>query len=93
MSVEAAVAYFDATLRIVAWHRHGQYDLTAAEAFRAGIHARLDAMPGARGIRQARFVTDFADGRARLPGKSVSRGLCSVASASSTARASTSTRR
>ena len=46
MSVEAAVAYFDAALRTVAWHGHGQYDLTAAEAFRAGIHARLDAMPG-----------------------------------------------
>ncbi|QEW02075.1 hypothetical protein [Microbacterium lushaniae] len=73
VSVEAAVAYFDAALRVVAWRGHGLYDLTAAEAFRAGIHARLDAMPGARGIRQARFVTDFADGRAQLPGESVSR--------------------
>ena len=73
VSVEAAVAYFDAALRSVAWHGHGQYDVTAAETFRAGIHARLDTMPGARGIRQARFVTDFADGRAQLPGESVSR--------------------
>src|SRR3546814_7568878 len=73
VSTEAAIAYFDAALRLVAWRGHGRYDGEAAERFRAEIVARLEAMPGARGIRQARVVASFADGRAQLPGESVSR--------------------
>jgi hypothetical protein len=34
---------------------------------------RIDAASGARGIRRARWVIAFADGRAHLPGESVSR--------------------
>lgn len=67
VSTEAAIAYFDAALRLVAWRGHGQYDGAAAERFRAEIDARLEAMPGARGVRQARVVASFADGRAQLP--------------------------
>lgn len=70
---EAAIAHFDAALRLVAWRGHGRYDGVAAEEFRADVLARLDAMPGARGVRQARVVAAFADGRAQLPGESVSR--------------------
>ncbi len=72
-SPEAAVAYADAALRLVAWRGHGDYDETSAEGFRGDITARLAASPGARGIRQARVIADFADGRAQLPGESVSR--------------------
>ena len=35
--------------------------------------ARVRRNAGARGIRQARFVAEFADGRAQLPGESISR--------------------
>ena len=73
-SLEAAVACFDAALRSVGWdERENEYDRDAAEDLRARVRARVFANPGARGIVQARFVTRFADGRAQLPGESVSR--------------------
>lgn len=73
-SLDAAVACFDAALRTVAWDdvSHG-YDTRSAEGFRQDVLDCIIAHSGARGIRQARFVTDFADGRAQLPGESVSR--------------------
>jgi hypothetical protein len=71
--VEVGVAVFDAALRRVAWRGFGAYDESAAEEFREDVRARVVAASGARGVKRARFVTDFADGRAQLPGESVSR--------------------
>lgn len=71
---EAAVSLADAAFRQIGWdaeRRH--YDSVAAEAFREQLIDRVSRSPGARGIRQARWVVRFADGRAQLPGESVSR--------------------
>lgn len=67
---EATISVADAALRAVAVRDHGQ-DADAAAAWREELAAR--AIPGLRGVRQARWVTAFADGRAQLPGESVSR--------------------
>jgi len=73
---EAAIAAADAALRHVAWDARARcYDSEAADDFRRGLLNRLSKAAGARGIRQARFVAAFADGRAQLPGESVSRLL------------------
>jgi hypothetical protein len=73
---EAAVAAADAALRQVAWDaRARRYDDDAAEGFRRELQIRVAQAAGGRGVRQARFVTAFADGRAQLPGESVSRLL------------------
>ncbi|WP_156366369.1 hypothetical protein [Microbacterium sp. No. 7] len=72
--IEAAVVCFDAALRQVAWDDDTRtYDLAAAEAFRELVWRRIERNVGARGIRTARFVAEFADGRAQLPGESISR--------------------
>ena len=73
-SKETAVVVADAALRQVAWgSRRDRYDHDSAESWRARLIARIEGSPGARGIRQARWVVRFADGRAQLPGESVSR--------------------
>lgn len=72
-SAETAIAVFDAALRRVAWRSVDRYDDVAAERLRADVIARIDAHPGARGVRQARLIATLADGRAQLPGESVSR--------------------
>lgn len=73
-TLEAAVVCFDAALRQVAWNdADNTYDAEAAERFRKKVTDRIRANAGARGIRQARFVAEFADGRAQLPGESISR--------------------
>lgn len=69
-SAEAAVAVSDASLRRVAVSRHVQDDETAG-LWRCELEKLTSA--GLRGVRQARWVTEFADGRAQLPGESVSR--------------------
>lgn len=67
---EAAVAIADAALRGIAVRGHRQdADLVAAWREEQAALAR----PGLRGVRQARWVGEFADGRAQLPGESVSR--------------------
>jgi len=72
--LETAVAAFDGALRTVAWDAEdNSYDPVSAARFRALVARRVRQGRGARGIRQARFVTGFADGRAQLPGESVSR--------------------
>lgn len=68
----AAVAVADAAERQMA-DRRWEWDLDAVTAWRRGLAERLSEGGGARGIRQARWVADFADGRAQLPGESVSR--------------------
>jgi len=44
-----------------------------AQAWIEQLRRRVDAAPGARGIRQARAVVDMVDGRAQLPLESVTR--------------------
>lgn len=72
LAPEAALAIADAALRQVAWRRD-EYDEAAAESWRAALKQRADSAPGARGIRQARWIIGLMDGRAQLPGESVSR--------------------
>lgn len=69
---EAALAVADAALARVAWRAaEHAYDEDAAELLRGKVAAALPL--GGRGVRQARFVLGIADGRAQLPGESVSR--------------------
>ena len=71
-SPETAVACADAAERMMML-RGREWDPDAREAWRRGMAELLDAAAGARGIRQARRIAEFADGRAQLPGESVSR--------------------
>lgn len=71
---ETAIALADAALRLVAWDaKTHTYDEAAAEAFRQRVRATPGLQRGQRGVVQARWILDFADGRAQLPGESVSR--------------------
>jgi hypothetical protein len=71
---ETAVACADAALRTVAGDaKRRTYDVEASENWRAALKERIARASGARGIRQARWVADFMDGRAHLPGESISR--------------------
>ena len=73
-SLEAALIAMDAALHRVAWNDDDNtYDEDLAQALTAAIEARVAAHPGARGIRQGRFVLEFADGRAQSPGESLAR--------------------
>lgn len=65
-----AVAAADFALRSVAVREHVQ-DADLAGRWREELFDL--ARPGLRGVRQARDVIEFADGRAQLPGESVSR--------------------
>ncbi|MFJ4174883.1 hypothetical protein [Microbacterium sp. NPDC089696] len=70
---EAALACADAALRRVAVTGHQQDEVVAAR-WRETLDLRMSRSSN-RGIRQARRVVAFADGRAQLPGESVSRLL------------------
>jgi hypothetical protein len=70
MSAEAATSAADAALRLVAVKGQSP-DAEASEQWREEL-LRL-AAPGLRGVRKVRWTADFADGRAQLPGESVSR--------------------
>lgn len=72
VGLETAVAFADAALRREAMHGR-DYDLDIAQRWRARMHERVAVARGARGVRQAQWVTRFADGRADLPGESVTR--------------------
>ncbi|MFD5213154.1 hypothetical protein [Microbacterium sp. NPDC058345] len=72
LPLEAAVAVADAAERMIA-QRGREWDRDALESWRIGMAQRISDHPGARGIAQARWVSGFADGRAQLPGESVSR--------------------
>lgn len=67
---EAVVAAGDAALRLVSVEGHA-VDLDAVAAWRAEVEGLCAA--GLRGVRRARWIAAFADGRAQLPGESVSR--------------------
>lgn len=68
---EQAVVIADAALRQVAGARPEPEDPTAAAAFRAAVRAIADR--SAHGSWRAARVLRFADGRAQLPGESISR--------------------
>lgn len=69
---EASVACADAALRSVSV-RDRVYDLDAADSWKERMRERVARARGRRGVRQAARVIEFADGRAELPGESVSR--------------------
>lgn len=68
---EAAVSCADAALRSVAVRGH-EHDHELGNDWRTELLDRAGRLH-VRGIRQARRVISFADGRAQLPGESVSR--------------------
>lgn len=68
---ETSLSAADAALRAEAVTGHVQ-DADAAAAWTARLRERA-AKSHARGIRKARGIIEFADGRAQLPGESVSR--------------------
>ena len=72
LPAEASVACADAAERIMML-RGREWDEDARAAWRRSMCDRIKDSARARGIRQARWVTVFANGRAQLPGESVSR--------------------
>ncbi|WP_309129727.1 hypothetical protein [Microbacterium sp.] len=72
LHAEAAQSIADAALRRVAVRGQRQED-SLADAWREGMLARFDSVRGAPGSRRGRAIVRFADGRAQLPGESVSR--------------------
>jgi hypothetical protein len=71
---ETGIAIADAALRRVAWDPSTwTYDEEAAALWRELLLARTIRNAGARGVRRARAIIGVADGRAQLPGESVSR--------------------
>jgi len=69
---EAGIAIMDAALRMVAWsERTRSYDERAAAWFAGEVARRLPR--GGRGVRRGRFILEIGDGRAQLPGESISR--------------------
>ncbi len=71
LSFEQAVTVADAALRRVAVRGPGTYDHEAADGFAAA--ARVIATRSPHGQTRARRALAFADGRAQLPGESISR--------------------
>lgn len=69
---ETALAVADGAMRSVAMFGR-RYDEVRAEEWREELRRRLRDAAGARGVRQGRWIIELADGRAQLPGESVSR--------------------
>lgn len=69
----AAVVAMDAALCRAATTRLEAVPQDGADAFRDAVRTRIRAGAGARGIRQARFVVEFADERTDSPGESLMR--------------------
>lgn len=72
LRLEAGLSMADAALRQVATGGR-RYDEAAAREWMAKLSDRAGRAAGARGVRRARQVNLLADGRAQLPGESVSR--------------------
>ncbi|MGX5772785.1 hypothetical protein ACWKWN_18750 [Microbacterium trichothecenolyticum] len=70
-SFEQAVTIADAALRQQFVTAPGEYDVDGAAGFRQEV--LMIARRSAHGLTRARRVLDFADGRAQLPGESISR--------------------
>ena len=69
---EVALACMDASLRSISVDGQ-RWDAAAHDDWKERMAARTRDSVGARGIKQARWLIDLADGRAQLPGESVSR--------------------
>ncbi|MDN3311107.1 hypothetical protein QWJ90_09210 [Microbacterium oryzae] len=69
---ERAIAILDAGLAAAALD-HRAMDEEKEAAWRSVLHRRIADARGARGLRQAEWLIGFADGRAQLPGESLSR--------------------
>ncbi len=72
LPLSAAVSLADAAERTMG-ERLREWDMDSVVSWRRGLQERVANATGSRGIRQARWVADFSDGRAQLPGESVSR--------------------
>jgi hypothetical protein len=72
LPAEAAVSCADAAERTMAL-RGREWNEDAVTSWRRSMVERIAGASGARGVKRARHVADFADGRAQLPGESVSR--------------------
>lgn len=72
LGVDAAQSIADAALRRVAVTGQRQ-DADLAAAWREDLSRRLELLRGRPGTARARRIVEFADGRAQLPGESVSR--------------------
>lgn len=73
LPIEAAVAATDAAMRIATVRGRHTEDAELREAWNDAVWRQVRAARGQRGIRQGRWVIGFADGRAQLPGESISR--------------------
>jgi len=71
-SLEAAVSCADAAARLMAVDGR-MLDSVAQEGWRERLRVRAGRASGRRGITRARWVIEFFDGRAELPGESLSR--------------------
>lgn len=72
VGLEAAISAADAALRHVAVAGRS-YDADVVAKWRERMLDRVAAAPGRRGVRQAGEAARLADGRAELPGESVTR--------------------
>jgi hypothetical protein len=72
LPMEASVSCADAAERMMAL-RGREWNEDAVTSWRRSMAERIAGASGARGVKWARRVADFADGRAQLPGESVSR--------------------
>lgn len=70
--LEQALAILDAALAAAAVEKH-TVDAMRDEAWRESLRERCRSASGPRGLRKARWLIEFADGRAQRPGESVSR--------------------
>jgi len=71
-SLETGVSCADAAARRMAV-RERVFDSDAQDVWRQRMRARAAAASGRRGVARARWVIEFFDGRAELPGESLSR--------------------
>lgn len=71
-SPEVAVSCLDAALGRIGGDPR-RYDRGAADAWRASLIERADAVVGARGVRGARSMFEIADGRSQLPLEAVTK--------------------
>ena len=72
LPLEAGVSIADAAERVMALGGR-EWDQGASDRWRRGLRDRVERATGARGIRAARFLADFSNGKAQLPLESVSR--------------------
>lgn len=76
LDVRGGLACFDAAARMVAWSDAArELDPRRGAAFIESVRARVHRGVGSRGIRNARLALELVDGRAQLPGESISRLL------------------